>query len=109
MKNKFIVLLMGKSGSGKTTIADVLNKKYGWTSIQSYTTRSPRYPKETGHIFVTDEEFDALGEMVAYTEFAGARYCATTQQVEENQVYVIDPDGYEYFMKAYNWLANCME
>lgn len=102
MKNKFIVLLMGKSGSGKTTIADVLNKKYGWTSIQSYTTRSPRYPNETGHIFVTDEEFDALGEMVAYTEFAGARYCATTQQVEENQVYVIDPDGYEYFMKAYN-------
>ena len=101
MKDKFIVLLMGKSGCGKTTIADVLNKKYGWTSIRSYTTRPPRYPNESGHVFVTEDEFDQLTDMVAYTEFAGARYCATAQQVEENQVYVIDPDGYEYFVNAY--------
>lgn len=101
MKNKFIILLMGKSGSGKTTIAETLNKKYGWTAIQSYTTRSPRYPGETGHVFVTDEKFDQLTDMVAYTEFAGNRYCATAQQVEENQIYVIDPDGCEYFAQAY--------
>ena len=101
MQNKFIVLLIGKSGSGKTTIANQLGEQYGWTQIQSYTTRAPRYPGETGHVFITDEEFDQLTDMVAYTEFSGSRYCATTQQVEENQIYVIDPDGYFYFMEKY--------
>lgn len=101
MNNNFIVLLMGKSGSGKTTIANVLNKKYGWTAIQSYTTRAPRCLGETGHIFVTDEEFNQLTDFVAYTEFAGNKYCATAQQVEENQIYIIDPDGCEYFLQAY--------
>lgn len=101
MNNNFIVLLMGKSGCGKTTIANVLQEKYGWSSIRSYTTRPPRCPGETGHIFVTDEEFDTLTDRVAYTEFSGYRYCATQQQVEENQIYVIDPDGYEFFLKSY--------
>ncbi len=39
--------------------------------------------------------------MVAYTEFAGHRYCATQQQAEECQVYVIDLDGIKSFCKAY--------
>jgi len=102
MNNNFIVLLMGKSGSGKSTIAQVLEEKYGWTQIHSYTTRAPRYPGEQGHIFISDIEFNQLTDMVAYTNFAGNKYCATAQQVEENQVYVIDPDGCEYFLQAYH-------
>ena len=47
-----ILLIEGESGSGKTTIADILSKKYGLSSIQSYTTRKPRYLGETGHTFI---------------------------------------------------------
>ena len=40
--NNSIILLVGKSGSGKTTIAKYLKKLYGWQDIDSYTTRPPR-------------------------------------------------------------------
>ena len=96
-----IFLIVGCSGSGKTTITEQLEQKYGLKSIQSYTTRKPRYEGETGHIFISDEEFDKLTDMVAYTEFAGNRYCATAEQVENNDLYIIDPKGVDFFMKAY--------
>lgn len=97
-----IILLVGPSGSGKTTIANILNEKYGMTSIQSYTTRPERYPGETGHVFLTDDEFDKLENPVAYTEYQGHRYCATAQQVEENDIYIIDPDGVCRFLREYH-------
>lgn len=96
-----IFLIVGCSGSGKTTITEQLEQKYGLKSIQSYTTRQPRYDGETGHIFISDEEFDKLTDMVAYTEFAGNRYCAIAEQVENNDLYIIDPKGVDFFMKAY--------
>ena len=96
-----IFLIVGCSGSGKTTITEQLEQKYGLKSIQSYTTRKPRYDGETGHTFVSDEEFDKLTDMVAYTEFASNRYCATAEQVDNNDLYIIDPKGVDFFMKAY--------
>lgn len=99
--SKFIFLIIGCSGSGKTTITEQLEKRYGIKSIQSYTTRPPRYDGETGHTFVSNEKFDELTDRVGYTEFAGNRYCATSEQVEDNDLYVIDPKGVDFFMNAY--------
>lgn len=100
MKN--IYLVVAPSGAGKTLITETLEHDYGYKSIQSYTTRPKRSPDETGHTFVTDAEFDKLTDMVAYTEFCGNRYCATKEQVEANDLYVIDPKGVEYFKEKYN-------
>ena len=99
MKN--IYLIVGCSGSGKTTITEHLEKKYGLKSIQSYTTRAKRSENETGHIFVSDKEFDNLTNLVGYTVFAGNRYCATAEQVENNDLYIIDPKGVDFFMESY--------
>ena len=96
-----IFLIVGCSGSGKTTITEQIEQKYGLKSIQSYTTRPKRYEDESGHTFVSDEEFDELTDMVAYTEFAGNRYCATAEQIENNDLYIIDPKGVDYFMESY--------
>lgn len=96
-----IFLIVAPSGAGKTTVTELLESKYGLKSIQSYTTRPPRFKGETGHTFVSDEEFDKLTDIVAYTEFAGNRYCATAKQVEENDLYVIDPKGVEFFKEHY--------
>lgn len=97
-----IYLIVAPSGAGKTTIVDFLESNYGLKSINSYTTRRPRFDGETGHIFVSDEEFDKLTDMVAYTMFDNNRYCATVEQVEENDLYVIDPKGVEFFKQHYN-------
>lgn len=99
MKN--IYLIVAPSGAGKTAITELLESNHGLKSIQSYTTRPPRYDGETGHIFISNEDFDKLVDITAYTEFAGNRYCATAQQVEENDLYVIDPKGVEYFKQSY--------
>ena len=96
-----IILLVGESGSGKTTVANLLEEKYGLKSLSSYTTRPKRTPNETGHIFVTDEEFDQLKDICAYTEFNGYRYCATSEQVDNSDVYVIDVAGIDYFKEHY--------
>lgn len=108
MSNNTIYLIVGRSGSGKTTIAEELEKKYGLKSIQSYTTRHKRSDNETGHIFVSDEEFDNLTDMVAYTEFGFPphRYCATAEQVENHDLYIIDPKGIEYFKEHYKGNKN---
>ena len=100
MKN--IYLIVAPSGAGKTTVTELLESKYGLKPIQSYTTRLPRFESETGHTFVSDEEFDKLTDTVAYTEFAGNRYCAVAKQVEENDLYVIDPKGVAFFKEHYN-------
>lgn len=92
---------MGESGSGKDTIAEILRLDFGLTSLISYTTRPPRYKGENTHIFITDEEFVKLKNIVAYTEFNGYKYCATSEQVDNNDVYVIDPDGVIFFKECY--------
>lgn len=95
-----IYLIVGRSGSGKDTVVDYLCKHYGYKRIVSYTTRPPRNARDK-HIFVTDEEFDRLKNIVAYTEYNGYRYCATAEQVEDADLYIIDPAGVEYFKKHY--------
>ena len=96
MSLKNIYLIVGPSGSGKTTIANELKATYGYKAVESYTTRPPRYEGERGHIFVSDEEFDALGPMCAYTEYNGYRYGVTADIIDTHDIYVIDPAGVNY-------------
>ena len=102
MNLKNIYLIVGPSGSGKTTIANELEKRYGLKVVESYTTRPPRYDGEKGHIFVSDEEFDALGPMCAYTEYDGYRYGVTDKIVDESDIYVIDPAGVKWMEEQYH-------
>ena len=101
MLNDYIFCLIGKSGSGKTTIANKLFDKYGYTQIASYTTRPPRTEHDTDHTYISSDEFDRLIDMVAFTTFNGHRYCATREQVDNANLYVIDPFGLEQLKKLY--------
>ena len=102
MINNLFFLLVGPSGSGKTTIADALEYKYGLKSVPSYTTREPRYDGERSHTFITREEFSKLQNIVSYTEFCGNQYCATASQVEQYNIFVVDPVGIAYFRENYH-------
>jgi guanylate kinase len=102
MKAKNFILIVGNSGSGKTTVVEELEKRYGLKPIQSYTTRQPRYKGETGHIFVQHKDMPPHSEMVGYTLYNYQHYWATKQQVEDNDLYVIDPAGIQYFREHYD-------
>lgn len=99
-KSKNIYLILGNSGSGKSTIsgvaAEMLKRVYPDKNIilESYTTRSPRYPGEVGHTFVSKEEFDKL-DLIAYTKFGDYEYGATKEQIDDALIYIIDENGYE--------------
>jgi guanylate kinase len=96
-----LFLLVGKSASGKTTIANILEQKYGHRQVSSYTTRPPRYDGEIGHRFITEEEFNNLDELVAYTEYNGHRYGTTAKQLDACSIYVVDVPGVETLLQKY--------
>lgn len=101
--NKPLFLFVGRSASGKTTIANMLEKD-GYTQISSYTTRPPRYENEVGHMFISEEEYDKLENIVASTIYNGYRYCTTLEQVKNADIYVVDVDGVKILFDNYNKL-----
>ena len=98
---KHIYLIVGPSGTGKTTIAEELFRRYGYRQVQSYTDRPIRYPGEKGHIFLSKEEFDALPPLCSYTCFDGKRYGTTSQVIDQNELFVVDVAGVIYFREHY--------
>ena len=106
MNHKPLILLVGKSGSGKTTIAEYLEKHYGMKMLESYTTREPRYEGEKGHTFITYNEYLQLQNKVGVTYFDGKYYCCTQEQCDNSDVYVIDPDGIAVFRRNYKGNRN---
>lgn len=97
-----INLIAGRTGRGKDWFAKIL-ENHGFKILKSYSTRKPRFEGENTHIFITDEEADAIPEedKVATTEINGVKYFATKQQLEECDVYIIDPKG------IYELAKNC--
>lgn len=99
--NNFILLFVGPSGCGKTTIADECERRFGLVQVASYTTRERRYDGEIGHKFIDVDTFLKLTNLVGYTYYNGNYYGTTGDQIEECQIYVIDPAGVEFFLKNY--------
>lgn len=105
MKKNNTILIVGESGSGKTTLCNAL-AQYGLKTLQSYTTRKPRFQGETGHIFISKEQYDNLPDKVASTYFDGNYYCATSKQVESCDLYVIDLEGIKTLKENYKGTAH---
>lgn len=93
-----IICIVGKSGSGKTMVAEHIEAKHGIFMIQSWTDRAKRTETENGHTFISKEEFDNLSQddMIAYTEFGDNRYCCLKDDLKDINTYVIDDDGVKY-------------
>lgn len=97
-----LLCLIGRSASGKDTLANKLCEKAGLKQIISYTTRERRENEGDTHIFITNEQYDALeqsGQIAAFTKIGQYRYCCTIDQLYSNDVYVIDYDGINHLRK----------
>ena len=107
-RKPLIICIVGESGSGKTTIAEYIEHEHGIKMMESYTDRPMRYPGETGHTFVTKEEFDTFShdDMIAYTEFGGHRYCCLKKDVLDFNTYVIDERGLIYLIQNFGEVYN---
>lgn len=101
MKN-YIVLIVGKSGSGKSMLCRYMRETYGLKEVKSYTTRQRRNLYDDTHIFITKEKFEELDNLCAVTDYNGEFYGATREQVDEADLYVIDVAGVDYFFKHYD-------
>lgn len=94
------ILLLGRTASGKDTIAGKLRELYGFTQVLSYTTRLRREGEGDTHTFIAPEEAGSYTDRVAETKIGDIEYFATRQQVFENDIYIIDPPGaYELLRK----------
>lgn len=101
MATKVIVCLVGKSGSGKDTLAQNLAKSPGWHNIVSCTTRPMREYEQEGkdYYFLTNEEFAQKvlnGDMLEATYFNTWHYgTMKSSLVDGINVGVWNPEGYD--------------
>ena len=85
-----MIILIGESGSGKTTILNELVKK-GYEKAINHTTRAPRENEiESGEYkFITKDEFNKMwdnGELLQRAEFNNEYYGISTSSLKDNVV-----------------------
>ena len=66
-----IIVLVGKTASGKTTVANELCKYHGYKRIVTYTTRPMRENEvqDVDYHFISDEQFNKMVENNEFTEY----------------------------------------
>lgn len=85
-------LIVGRSCVGKSTLAQKLEIA-GLKTVKSYTTRPKRDNNDNDHIFITPDEAKTFTDRVANTTINGYEYFSTREQVENSDIYIIDPIG----------------
>lgn len=95
-----IIVLLGASGSGKSTIENELSTHYGFEKIISYTTRQPRGSEVNGkdYYFTNNETFNVMlknGLFAEYDEYSQRRLYGTLKSdyADGNKVVVLTPNG----------------
>lgn len=88
-----LTLIVGRSGTGKSTLEKKLCRDYDLKSIKSYSTRPKRSPDEDSHIFIDPSDVDKYPNKIATTTINRNFYFATKEQLDESHLYVIDPIG----------------
>lgn len=113
-----IVILTGKSGSGKSLIAHKLQKN-GFKGVVTNTTRPPREGEKEGvnYYYLSDIEFKnriANGEMIEYhkynTEFGVWYYGSSANNIDLNKhdyVIVLTLEGAEAYVNYFG-AENCI-
>lgn len=97
-----MLILCGASASGKTVTALSLQKRYGLVKAITTTTRAMRNGEKDGvdYFFITKTEFLKRleeGKFVESSLYNGNYYGCGKDQVDDNKVIVLDPNGLHAF------------
>ena len=105
---KTIFCILGESGSGKDTLVKyTLDEfKLRLKTVVSYTDREKRENETYGieHHFVSPDTMTELlenREIAAYTKIGDFRYCTLISDLEESDIYIIDPNGLNELKSKY--------
>ena len=98
MENKehVLLLILGKSASGKDFLTNKLCERAGLNQLISYTTRPRRVNEGDTHIFVTESDYEQMkseGKIAAFTQIGDYKYWSTTNQLYTTDCYIIDYTG----------------
>ena len=107
-----MIIIIGKTCSGKTSIANRLVAEYGFNKIITYTTRPIRKGEldNKDYHFISGEEFvnkigdDFFAEWKVYKTLYGEWYYGTSYEdiknAKENDILIITPEGYKEITKC---------
>ena len=101
-----MIVLVGESASGKSTIEKILSNKYGYKKTISYTTRPPRDGEVNGvdYHFISEDEYVEKFNSKYFVEtgaYNGWLYGTTKNQYDENTVCVLTPHGLRQIKKNF--------
>lgn len=98
-----MIILCGKTCSGKSTVANILQEVYGYKRVVTYTTRPPREGEVDGieYHFISEGKFKLLQanefffETTFYEVASGDTYFYGTskESLIDNSVIVMNPEG----------------
>lgn len=93
-----MIVLVGESASGKSSIEKHLVNYYGFKKVVSYTTREPRQGEVDGvdYHFINTERFLELKKQGFFAETAvynGWNYGTAKKDCKDNKVAVLTPHG----------------
>jgi guanylate kinase len=98
-KEHTLLLILGRTASGKDFLTNRLCERTGLQQLISYTTRERRINEGDTHIFITDADYQELedeGRIAAFTQIGKYKYCCTVEQLYEADVYIVDYDGLKH-------------
>ena len=106
LKRKLLLQLLDVQQVGKDYIAKRLSKILYYPLVVSHTTRQKRKKETNGveHWFNTKEEFQNVLDnqtVIAYTKIGEYEYCATLDDIQDNCIYVIDPNGIKHLREHF--------
>jgi len=96
MKQDKLLILYGKSGSGKSTIEKILCQQHGFEKCISHTTRPMREGEHEGvdYFFTTKEFFTKNArDFVEKVEYDGNLYGLHKSQLGGKKIVVMEPQG----------------
>ena len=99
-----MIVLVGESASGKSSIERCMVDRYGFKKIVSYTTRPPREREVNGvdYNFISAEQFDELKKQGFFAETAQYRdwcYGTAKKDCTDDKVAVLTPHGLRQISK----------
>ena len=99
-----MIVLVGESASGKSSIEKYLVNNYGYSKVVSYTTRQPRDGEINGidYHFITKSEFRRLKEQGFFAETAvynGWYYGTAKEDCTNDKIVVLTPHGLRQIKK----------
>ena len=97
-----MIIIVGPSASGKTSVAKELTINYGFKKFVTSTTRAPRNKEINGvdYNFITLDTFNkkiTQNDFIEYTFYNGNYYGSERKHIEQNTVIIVESSGLKAF------------